>query len=258
VLPSCVIELLQPRLPVFHPNSERPQPLFSSWNVERSTLNPSLTGFSSVDDQLATPKLGYPLSFDTLAHSLAFCGKLSPVFSSKSTLFAQNTRGGVPSICRQSSFRFNLRRLSARTGVTSRLSSPSLTLVFATLAGISQLLEISTTLSPVFATLTHSVTSKFFVCHSYKKPPGRGHPVQPLPAARSGKRDSLRAVPALFCTFLQSAKSDPLSFQPLPCSLCKTPGVGSHRSSHSYVVTSLTHCFCLFATLLRRNRPLHE
>jgi hypothetical protein len=36
----------------------------------------------------------YPLCFDTVPNSFALCKSLSPVFSSRSTLFTQNTRGG--------------------------------------------------------------------------------------------------------------------------------------------------------------------
>jgi hypothetical protein len=49
--------------------------------------------------------------------------------------------------------------------------SPAIPLL-ATLAWPLYLIENSTTLSPVFATLTRSVTSNPFVCHSYTKHPG--------------------------------------------------------------------------------------
>jgi len=48
----------------------------------------------------------------------------------------------------------------------------------ATPTGQLQLAENTTTLSPVVATLTGRVTHNPFVCHSYKKHPGWGYPLQ--------------------------------------------------------------------------------
>jgi hypothetical protein len=55
----------------------------------------------------------------------------------------------------------------------SSLSSISLTPFLAALTVLPQLNENKPTLSLVFATLTSHVKANFFVCHSYKKHPGR-------------------------------------------------------------------------------------
>ena len=55
----------------------------------------------------------------------------------------------------------------------STLRSISLTPFLAALTVLSQLNENKPTLSLVFATLTSHVKVNFFVCHSYKKHPGR-------------------------------------------------------------------------------------
>jgi hypothetical protein len=68
----------------------------------------------------------------------------------------------------------------ARPNVLPTASAP-LTPFFAALTGSLQLIENQATLSPAFATLTHFVTVKSFVCHSYKKAPGVGDtPLPPL------------------------------------------------------------------------------
>jgi hypothetical protein len=56
----------------------------------------------------------------------------------------------------------------------STVNFPSLSPFAATLTGFLQLTENKTTLSPAFATLTRRVKLNPFVCHSYKKHPGRG------------------------------------------------------------------------------------
>ena len=126
--------------------------------------------------------------------------KLNPSFSISSTLFKkeysrisflingfrtllQNTGGGAhPSDL--SCFNFKLstfnhfpkRSLPIILPVGCQLSAVDspVSLFPATLIDSLQLTENSTTLSPVFATLTRLVKHKSFVCHSYKKPGGRG------------------------------------------------------------------------------------
>jgi|SRR5580704_15389623 hypothetical protein len=62
-------------------------------------------------------------------------------------------------------------------------STASATPLSVTLTDTPQLHENKTTLSPAFATLTHRVKPKSFVCHSYRKHRGVGYPSLADPAS---------------------------------------------------------------------------
>jgi hypothetical protein len=112
--------------------------------------------------------------FCTLLHFFASRKKLSPFFSSNSRLFAQNSRGGVSAV--------GVTSLHASSGLLAfdlqrpTVDSPLLTPFLATLTKSLQLTEKSGTLTPAVAALTQFVTSNSFICHSYEKTPGVGHP----------------------------------------------------------------------------------
>jgi hypothetical protein len=139
--------------------------------------------------------------------------------------------------------------LATRCATCHRVTS-----LFAALTETSQLVKKSATLSPAFATLTHSVARKSFACHSYRKPWGVVFLLAGLPTPSDSELltthhssltthhssftshyplrfDILLRPFAFFCTFLPSARSHPLSFQQNTHSLRKTPGGGvSHWS----------------------------
>jgi hypothetical protein len=150
---------------------------------------------------------------------------------------------------------------SAPSLATTRSPQPApLTPFFATLTASPQLAENSPTLSPAFATLTRPVTPKSCVCHSYRKSPGVGTSdvlQRPLSASSFHFSSSLpsNSFPfTLFRTLLPGSKCHPQSFQPLPHSLRKTPGVGGLAT----MATHQTICLCRFGRFRYNCRLLGE
>ena len=119
-----------------------PQPLCFDIHPHCPGVSPS----GVPQDRATSVPLWQITSFQQLADSLSFSKKSTPLQSSKSSLFLQNTRGGVS--------RTQLRDI--RGGVPLR-----------------ELVRCTETqkclfVSPLLATLTHSVSRKSFPCHSYE------------------------------------------------------------------------------------------
>src|SRR5712692_4782674 len=117
----------------------------------------------------------------TLDFSLRSFSHLDPLFSITSALFLQNTRGGIP-----------LRELVRCTKAQKCLS-----------------------VSPLLATLTHSVSRKSFPCHSYANTRDGGATVAPVSAPTLRFRHHMRhvaplsPVPSLDCAYFPSPRVYP-------------------------------------------------
>jgi hypothetical protein len=102
--------------------------------------------------------------------------RLRAVLARRIRTYEKTPRGeGLPGRCTAGSLTILLPALS----IGCQLSAVSYPLspFPATLTNPLQLTENSTTLSPVFATLTSHVKPKSFICHSYKKQGGWGYPL---------------------------------------------------------------------------------
>jgi hypothetical protein len=144
-----------------------------------SSHQPALSTRCAVVSSSARPGHNlYLLSFDILLHSFAiFCPlqiSIPHVFKGFCALAAKHQGVGVSAADRKLSLRSDVHPPMFALDSQPSVSSTSVSPLFAALVGASQLTEIPRTLSPVFATLTPSVTLKSFHCHSYTKLPGVG------------------------------------------------------------------------------------
>src|SRR5216683_3036095 len=147
--------------------------------------------------QFPLPATSYPLSFQAIAASFALPKKSSPLESSKSSLFLQNTRGGGTPTNRSFGIN-NFQPLFPRpvckavTPAANRALSPcpapapaparSARLRSKPLRDLVRCTEAQKCLSvsPLLATLTHSLSRKSFPCHSYANTWDRGVTIAPI------------------------------------------------------------------------------